>query len=156
MAAAYAKQIEQLQSQIEELQAKKEKEEREREVLEKVYEDLKNALHADDISIDSFLRFAYRDVKRVVARIEKERAKEERTEAKPPPVKKATTKKKGKRGKAKKQMPVKIPAGQYKNIPPTLDAVHTVNEKGPRPKVIKAYVEEIGIDRFLEECRIDG
>jgi hypothetical protein len=158
MAQNYDKQIEQLRLQLAEVEAKKEKEEREAEVLQRVYGDLKSALAEAEISIDTFVQYAYRDIKRAVIRIDREKAREEGAEPpkESPTPKRATTKKRTKRGKAKKKMPVKIPAGQYRNIPPNPEEIHTVNEKGPRPKLIKAYVEEIGIDRFLEECRIEG
>jgi len=49
---------------------------------------------------------------------------------------------------------VKIPAGRYANIPEAPDQVFEVKEKGARPKLLKAYAEQVGLERFLQECRL--
>lgn len=162
MADDYDKKIHQLESEIAEIKAKKEKDQHERGVLEGAYEQLKHSLHSENVTLDSFVRFAYRDVKRVVARIEKERAKEEQIAANNPDAKPAPTRKKATKPgrkpkakvKAKAKKPIKIPAGRYTNIPPNLEEVIEVNHKGPRPKLVRAHAEEIGEERFFAECRV--
>lgn len=161
------KTIEQLQAQIDALKEKKEREENDRKVLEKAYEDLKNALHAENLTLDTFLRFAYRDVKRVVVRMDKERAKDAQTAGDSAETKtkaKATSRKKGKTTKkparkagrkSAKAKVIKIPAGRYTNIPPEPADIITVAEKGPRPRRIKEHAESIGDqEKFLAECRM--
>ncbi|MCU7916277.1 MAG: hypothetical protein KZQ65_10395 [Candidatus Thiodiazotropha sp. (ex Gloverina cf. vestifex)] len=52
-------------------------------------------------------------------------------------------------------MTIKIPAGKYGNLPAEPDKVFNVKEKGPRPKALKSYAEEIGLEAFLAQCRLD-
>jgi hypothetical protein len=50
---------------------------------------------------------------------------------------------------------VKIPAGKYTNIPSEPETLFEVKEKGPRPKVLKNYAEEVGLEQFLDQCRVE-
>ncbi len=175
------RQIDQLRAQMDELVARREREQREIEVHTRAYENLKNTLLESNVSIDSFFRFAYRDIKRVVARIERERMQEDEGSAATQPESESESESKselestpaavpvrrerqtrrsekrpGRRTKAsRKKKPIKIPGGRYTNIPPDMEVIHTVRDKGPRPKLIKAWAEEIGEERFMEECRIN-
>lgn len=162
--SAIQRKIDTLQKQLAELEAAKEREAHESNVLEKVNADLQETLKVNSVSFDAFVRFAYRDIKRVVTKIEKEKGKEEAKPDQAPEgsvkkagVKKATTKKKapvkGKKG-AKKVAVIKILPGRYTNIPPDTSVVFEIKDKGARPKVVKAYAEEIGVDKFMETCAI--
>ncbi|MEW8606458.1 MAG: hypothetical protein AB2594_17145, partial [Candidatus Thiodiazotropha sp.] len=56
---------------------------------------------------------------------------------------------------AKTATAIKIPAGRYGNLPSNPDQVIEVKEKGPRPKILKRYAEEIGLEAFMSQCRLD-
>jgi len=156
MAAQTDRVIQQLEAQLAELKAQKEKEDHEANILVKVYDDLKNSLQAEEVSLETFFRYVYRDAKRVVSRVDRERAREEGSIVKPAPsTEKAPAPKKQERKRRKNKAPIKIPGGQYKNIPPNLDVIYTVKDKGPRPKHIRACAEEYGSqEKFFENCLV--
>jgi hypothetical protein len=149
------KQIEALQSQIEELKAEEEREQRERVILEEAYRALTEQLANAGVSFESFVRFSLKEVRRAMAKIDRQEAPAEekpvrRKAAKKRPVRKARARKSRKAA----ARPLKIPAGRYTNIPPEPEKVYEVKEKGPRPKAVKAHAESIGIDAFMEQCRV--
>lgn len=153
MSTAIEKEIESLRNKLESLEEEKQKEERERALLDGVYSELQGRLEQSGISIDAFILYIYKDAKRVVNKTERQKAKQE---AKAPAADKPkATKKRSKKKRSKKKTVIKIPAGTYKNIPDAPDRVFDVKEKGPRPKLVKAYAEKIGIEQFMEECRVD-
>ncbi|MEJ2694328.1 MAG: hypothetical protein P8166_15145, partial [Candidatus Thiodiazotropha sp.] len=51
---------------------------------------------------------------------------------------------------------VNIPAGKYGNLPSAPDQVFEVKEKGPRPKALKSYAEEVGLEAFFQQCRLEA
>ena len=146
------RQIDALRAQIAKLEQQQEKEEKERIALEKTRDSILKILKDADVSFEAFIRFNYKAIQKIVAKIDREQSKPAR------PVK-AVTKKKvvKKRGRksAKPKTMVKIPAGKYTNIPSEPETLFEVKEKGPRPKVLKNYAEEVGLEQFLDQCRVE-
>jgi F0F1-type ATP synthase alpha subunit len=147
------KEIDVLRARIARLEQQHEKEQQQRQALEETRDSILKILGDADVSFESFVRFNYKMIRRIVTKIDRELVKVER------PVVKSTTKKKvvKKRGRkpTKAKTTIKIPAGKYSNIPSDPETLFEVKEKGPRPKALKAYAEEIGLEMFLEQCRID-
>lgn len=147
------KEIDLLRARIARLEQQHEKEQQQRQALEETRDSILKILDDADVSFESFVRFNYKMIRRIVTKIDRELVKVER------PVVKSTTKKKvvKKRGRkpTKAKTTIKIPAGKYSNIPSDPETLFEVKEKGPRPKALKAYAEEIGLEMFLEQCRID-
>ena len=149
------KEIDALRAQIAKLEQQQEKEEKERVALDETRDSILKILDDADVSFEAFVRFNYKTIRRIVTKIDREQVKPER------PVKTATKTakkqvvKKRRRKTAKPKAIVKIPAGKYTNIPSEPETLFEVKEKGPRPKVLKNYAEEVGLEQFLEQCRID-
>ncbi|MEJ1334440.1 MAG: hypothetical protein RPU64_09635 [Candidatus Sedimenticola sp. (ex Thyasira tokunagai)] len=157
MTSQRKKEIESLRAKLASLEAAHEKEEQEREAQKKIYQQLLSSLEEAGISFDSFVRCNYRDIRKVTVKIEREKEKEKGEKTAKSTVKRTkATVKKGRGRKIKATVTVKIPAGQYSNIPAEPEKVFTVKEKGPRPKALKAYAEEVGLEAFMNNCRIAG
>lgn len=148
------KEIEELRNRLASLEAQEEKDLRKREVLEKAHLQLRETLESAEASLEDFVRHLYKDVKRIFTRIEREAAKAKPAKTKARVVKKKSSTKKKRRKRKTPVVTVKIPAGRYGNLPTAPDQVFEVKEKGARPKLLKAYAEEIGLERFLQECRL--
>ncbi|MCP3866636.1 MAG: hypothetical protein GY703_00775 [Gammaproteobacteria bacterium] len=146
------KEIESLKVRLSALEAEQQREEQERESLDQAYQQLMATLDEADVSFESFVRCYHKNIRKFITKIEREQSKltEEKTTQKPTSRKKAVRKKKR---RTKKAAAIKIPAGSYTNIPPDTGKVFEVKEKGPRPKVVKAFAEEIGLEAFLSQCQ---
>ena len=105
------------------------------------------------LSLESYIRRNHKQISRIVGKIERENRKQPPT---PKTSKKRAVAKKGKRRSKKPVRTVKIPAGKYGNLPASPEAIFEVKEKGPRPKLLKTYAEEVGLEAFLKQCRLDG
>jgi hypothetical protein len=146
------KQIDALRAQIAKLEKQQQKEEQERVALEKTRDSILKILKDADVTFEAFVRFNYKTIRRIITKLDREQIKPER------PVKVASKKKAVKktgRKSAKPKTTVKIPAGKYTNIPSEPETLFEVKEKGPRPKALKNYAEEIGLEQFLEQCRVE-
>ncbi|MES9902194.1 MAG: hypothetical protein ABW168_05860 [Sedimenticola sp.] len=147
--------IKSLRSQLESLEAAQAKELKEREAQNTIYQQLLSSLEEASISFDSFVRCNYRNIRKITVKIEREKEREKSEATAKSTVKETkTTVKKRRSRKSKPTVTVKIPAGQYGNIPAEPENIFTVKEKGPRPKVLKAYAEEVGLEAFMNNCRI--
>ena len=146
------KEIDSLRSKLAALEAEQEREEKERAVLEQAQTQLFSTLESSGITFESFVRCFFKDIRKLITKIELEQSKI----ASAKPGKRVVRKKMVKKTKrvARPKVRVKIPAGRYTNIPVDLEKVFEVKDKGPRPKVLKAYAEEIGLEAFLAQCRI--
>lgn len=147
------KEIETLRSRLAELEALDALEQKKKAVLEKAHSQLTETLASAEATLEDFVRHLHRDLKRIFSRIEREKAKSA------PATKKAAAKKKvaAKKKRARRKAPVvtvKIPAGRYGNLPDAPDQVFTVKEKGPRPKLLKAYAEKVGLEKLMQENRL--
>ncbi len=150
MSTEIEQRIQALQAEIDELKVQKEQAKKQRAALDEAYKALKAQLKEAGLSFDALVRFALRDVRRVLEQVDKETVPEQA-----PPRRKTAKKQAAPKTRGRKPAPgIKIAAGRYGNIPPDTEQVYQVKEKGPRPKSLKAYAEEIGIDAFLERCRL--
>jgi hypothetical protein len=147
------KKIESLRSQLASLEEELEREKKERETLDLAHEQLLSTLTQADLSFESFVRCFFKDVRRIVTRVEREQSKDTNKREPVSPTKKKKAVKSRKR-RAKPRRTIKIPAGRYANVPAEPDKVFEVKEKGPRPKALKAYAEEIGLEALLNQCRL--
>jgi hypothetical protein len=146
------KEIDALRARITKLEQQQEKEEMERQALEETRDSILKILEDADVSFEAFVRFNYKAIRKIVTKIDREQSKT--AIPKKTSVKKKVTKKRGRRS-ARPKTTIKIPAGKYTNIPSDPESLFEVKEKGPRPKVLKTYAEEVGLEKFLEECLID-
>jgi hypothetical protein len=152
------KEIQSLEMRIQQLKAEKEKTEKEKAVLTDAYSRLKDQLKEEGVSMEAFVRFAFKDLSRAIAVVQRESetgapAAQEPARRKVSAKKKVVRKPRARKGRVAAGA-IKIPAGKYTNIPPDTAAVFEVKEKGPRPKAVKAHAEQLGIDAFLDQCRI--
>ncbi len=145
------KEIESLRARILKLEKIEEKELKEKQALEETRDKIIQILDEADLSFESFIRFNLKTVRRILAKLDKEQETPSRPKTKT--IKRKVTAKRRKKANRSKTT-IKIPAGKYSNVPSAPDKVFEVKEKGPRPKALKSYAEEIGLDKFFEQCRI--
>lgn len=109
------------------------------------------ALKDNGISFEDHIRHNYKRVSRIIHKIEgqtdKIKAKTKRSTRKKPA-------RKDQQG-TKTATTIKIPAGKYGNLPSNPEQVFEVKEKGPKPKILKGYAEKIGLEAFMDQCRIE-
>ena len=148
------KEIDALRNRLATLEAQEKRDLQKKETLEKAHSQLRETLESTEATLEDFVRHLYKDVKRIFTRIERESAKAEPGKAKGQVVKKKATAKKRRQKRKAPVVTVKIPAGRYAHIPEAPDQVFEVKEKGARPKLLKAYAEQIGLERFMQECRL--
>ncbi|MES9861386.1 MAG: hypothetical protein ABW157_05535 [Candidatus Thiodiazotropha sp. LLP2] len=148
------KQIEVLRAEITRLEKEQQRAEQERKALQNVSEQITAILKENDVTFEAYIGYQLKKVSRIVQKLETKHSSKTAPPAKKAPKSRAT----GKRGQtkpSKAKITVKIPAGQYNKLPTQPDQVFEVKEKGPRPKILKAYAEEIGLEAFLNQCRIN-
>ena len=153
MNRARAKEIEQLRNRLANLKAEQEREQQESETLERAQQELLATLEAAGIGFDAYVRAFSKDIRKILNKLERTPAK---SKAAPSATgtggTKSTARKKRRRVKAKST--IKIPAGEYANIPDAPDRIFQVKEKGPRPKLLKAHAQALGLEAFLAQCRV--
>ena len=140
------KEINALRKQIAKLEAIEEREAQIKDTVKKVYKDFKAQASKAGVTLEEVLRAHTREVSRVMDKI----TGATEAGAAPKRGKKKATRKKARKAKAST---IKIPAGNYTNIPPDPKAVFKVSERGPRPKLLKAHAEKLGLEKFLSECK---
>ncbi|MES9941603.1 MAG: hypothetical protein ABW104_08395 [Candidatus Thiodiazotropha sp. 6PLUC2] len=148
------KQIEALKAEITRLEKEQQKADQEKRALRNASEQITAILKENDVSFEAYIGYQLKKVSRIVDKLLEKQA----TKASAPvkkPVKSRTTSKRRQAVKSKAKITVKIPAGQYGKLPAQPEQVFEVKEKGPRPKILKAYAEEIGLEAFLSQCRIN-
>jgi septal ring factor EnvC (AmiA/AmiB activator) len=150
--ASIKREIETLRAKILRLEKEQKKAEQQQKALDLVQGQIDKTLKEGGLTFEAYVRSNYTQISRIIAKIEKEKA---RSAA---PVKQATKKKavSKKRSARKTKTTIKIPAGSYCNLPADPERVFEVKEKGPRPKALKAYAEEVGLEAFLAQCRKEG
>lgn len=141
------KEITALRKQIAKLEAIEAREAEIKDTVKKVFKDFKDQAKKAGVTIEEVINAHQREISRVMDRIT---GAEKSTAAKPGRKKKKASRKKARKTKV---ATIKIPAGKYTNIPPDPKAVFKVSERGPRPKLLKAHAEKLGIDKFLKECK---
>ncbi|MEW8163515.1 MAG: hypothetical protein AB2794_07525 [Candidatus Thiodiazotropha endolucinida] len=145
------KEIESLRAKIARLENEQKKAEIVKKALANANTQIDKILKDNGINFEAYIRHNYKRVSRIVQKIE---GKSDKTKAK---TKRSTQKRSTRRGQRipKSAATIKIPAGKYGNLPSNPDRVFEVKEKGPRPKLLKGYAEEIGLEAFMNQCRID-
>jgi hypothetical protein len=146
------KEIESLRAQILKLEQLEEREEQEKRALAETQQQVLDILTEAGLTLEAFIRHNERAVRRIIAKMDKEQSATPQV-AKKSVKRKATAKTRKKSKKARTS--IKIPAGTYSHVPGAEDAVFEVKEKGPRPKILKSYAEEVGLEKFFEQCRVD-
>ncbi|MEJ2393967.1 MAG: hypothetical protein P8Z77_04155 [Candidatus Thiodiazotropha sp.] len=148
------REIESLKAKLARLEKEQQKAEAQEKALAVVQEQIDKLLKDNDLSLEAYIRSNQVQVSRILAKIEREKNAGAEAPAKRSSKKKAAGKKRSARSK-KPTRTVKIPAGQYGNLPGSPDQVFEVKEKGPRPKLLKTYAEEVGLEIFLAQCRLN-
>ncbi|MEW8682353.1 MAG: hypothetical protein AB2536_10635 [Candidatus Thiodiazotropha endolucinida] len=145
------KEIESLRAKIARLENEQKKAEIVKKALASANTQIDKILKDNGINFEAYIRHNYKRVSRIVQKIE---GKSDKTKTK---TKRSTQKRSTRRGQRipKSAATIKIPAGKYGNLPSNPDRVFEVKEKGPRPKLLKGYAEEIGLEAFMNQCRID-
>ncbi|MBT3058285.1 MAG: hypothetical protein AB2637_07525 [Candidatus Thiodiazotropha sp.] len=145
------KEIEGLRAKIARLENEQKKAELQKKALNNASGQIDKILKDNGINLDAYVRHNYKKISRIMQKIEGESA-QAKTKSR-----KSTKKRVARRGgrSAKTAAAIKIPAGRYGNLPSNPDQVIEVKEKGPRPKILKRYAEEIGLEAFMSQCRLD-
>jgi prefoldin subunit 5 len=145
------KEIESLRAKIARLENEQKKAEMAKKALTNANSQIDKILKDNGISFEAYIEHNQKRVSRIINKIEGETDK---LKAK---TKRSTKKKAPRRGRqgAKTADTIKIPAGKYGNLPSNPDLVFEVKEKGPRPKLLKGYALEIGLEAFMNQCRIE-
>ncbi len=147
------REIETLRAKIARLEKEQKQAEQQEKALAAVQGQIDKLLKDNGLSLEAYIRCNYVQVGRIVAKIEREKSKPVDAPAKRVSKKKHVTKKAAARSK-KPRHTVKIPAGRYGNLPGAPEQVFEVKDKGPRPKLLKTYAEEVGLEAFFEQCRL--
>lgn len=144
------KEIKSLRARLARLEASAAKDALQKEQLATAYSALQVNLKDAGMSLNAFVKAYYKEIKKAVVRVETQNPS---LEAQSAP---KTAAKKAKKRKPKRATTptVKIPAGIYSNVPSDPEQVFEVKEKGPRPKALKLFAEEVGQEAFLEQCRV--
>jgi hypothetical protein len=153
--ASIKKEIESLRAKIARLEEEQIKAEQREKALAVLQQQIDKLLKENNLSLEDYIRGNFAQVNRIVAKIEREKGKQAPASPKGRVGKKKASVKKRSRSK-KVKVSVKIPAGKYANLPSAPDKVFDVKEKGPRPKALKEYAEEVGLEAFFNQCRIEG
>jgi septal ring factor EnvC (AmiA/AmiB activator) len=145
------KEIESLRAQIARLENEQKKAEMVKKAITNANDQIDKILKDNELSFEDYIRHNYKRVSRIIQKIE------DQTDKVATKTKRSTKKKSARRGqqRAKTAATIKIPAGKYGNLPSNPDQIFEVKEKGPRPKILKGYAEEIGLEAFMQQCRIE-
>ncbi|MES9991542.1 MAG: hypothetical protein ABW098_06275 [Candidatus Thiodiazotropha sp.] len=144
------KEIESLRAKIARLENEQKKAEMQKKALADASGQIDKILKDKGINLETYVRHNFKKISRIMLKIEGQ-STQRKTKSK-----KSTKKRRGRRGgPTAKAAAIKIPAGKYGNLPDNPDHVIEVKEKGPRPKVLKSYAQEIGLEAFMSQCRLD-
>ncbi|MET0067032.1 MAG: hypothetical protein ABW076_11875 [Candidatus Thiodiazotropha sp.] len=146
------KEIETLKAKLARLEQEQQEAERESQALSDASDQFDKILEEQGISLEAFIAHDLKKFSRIVNKLEKT-GRASRSKTAPRQVRKKVIRKK--RAARKTTHNIKIPAGTYAKLPNNPEQVFKVKEKGPRPKALKEYAEQVGLEKFLEQCRID-
>lgn len=127
--------MEELRGRLAQLEAEAAREAELQGFMQESYDQLVNSLSTRSVSFEEFVVAHQAEIKKIL--VKSDRAG-------------------GRAVKVSKVSKVKIPAGRYTNVPPSLNDVFTVKEKGPRPKLVREHAENLGLEAFLEQCVYQG
>ncbi len=146
------KEIETLKAKLARLEKEQQKAARESQAVNQASDEIDKILKQQGISLETYIAHNLKKVSRIVKKLGQPQQDTKESVTTKQTRKKVTRKKRAAR---KPTVTVKIPAGTYGRLPDNPDQEYTVKEKGPRPKALKAYAEQVGLEAFLEQCRID-
>ncbi len=144
------KEIKSLKARLARLEASAAKDALQKEQLATAYNTLQANLKDAGMSFNAFVKAYYKEIKKAVVRVEAQNPGLE-TQSAPKPAAKKAKKRKSKKAKV---AAVKIPAGTYSNVPSDPEQVFEVKERGPRPKALRLFAEEVGQEALLKQCRV--
>jgi hypothetical protein len=145
------KEIESLRAQITRLENEQKKAEVVKKAITNANNQIDKILKDNGLSFEAFIRHNHKKISRIIHKLD---GKTEKVIAKSKRSAKKKSTRRSKQG-AKSTVIVKIPAGKYGNLPGDPNQIFEVKEKGPRPKALKNYAEEVGLEAFMTQCRID-
>jgi uncharacterized phage infection (PIP) family protein YhgE len=146
------KQIDTLKAEITRLENEQQRAKQEEQALNDVSSKITSILKESGVSFESYITLHSKRISKILSKLESKNGAKTTTLAK----KAAKTRSATKPRKANKpNITVKIPAGRYSKLPSQPEMVFEVKEKGPRPKALKAYAEEVGLETFLDQCRLN-
>ncbi|MBW9260202.1 MAG: hypothetical protein K1566_17940 [Candidatus Thiodiazotropha sp. (ex. Lucinisca nassula)] len=146
------KQIDSLKAEITRLEKEQQRAEQQQKALKEVSTRVSALLKESGVSFESYITHHIKKVSRIVEKVE---AKNSTKAASQAGKTSKTRRAKKPRKTSKPNITVKIPAGRYGKLPNQPEVIFEVKEKGPRPKVLKAYAEEVGLETFLHQCRMN-
>ncbi|MBW9258924.1 MAG: hypothetical protein K1562_15025 [Candidatus Thiodiazotropha sp. (ex. Lucinisca nassula)] len=146
------KQIDSLKAEITRLEKEQQRAEQQQKALKEVSTRVSALLKESGVSFESYITHHIKKVSRIVEKVE---AKNSTKAASQAGKTSKTRRAKKPRKTSKPNITVKIPAGRYGKLPNQPEVIFEVKEKGPRPKVLKAYTEEVGLETFLHQCRMN-
>ncbi len=149
------REIDSLRAKIARLEKEQKKAEQQEKALAAVQGQIDKLLKDNGLNLETYIRSQYVQISRVFAKIEREKGSLATTPKKQAGKKKSVARKRRTGGK-KPSLSIKIPAGKYTHVPTAPDRVFEVKEKGPRPKLLKAYAEKVGLEAFFEQCHLEG
>jgi hypothetical protein len=152
--ANITKEIASLRAQIARLEKEQKQAEEREKALAAVQSQIDALLKQHGLTLETYIRSNFAQISRIMAKIEREKGKQGSAPATRKEKNKTVAKKR--RARSNRTTSIKIPAGKYGNLPTAPDKHFEVKEKGPRPKLLKAYAEEVGLETFLKQCRLES
>jgi hypothetical protein len=148
------KKIVALKAEISRLEKAQQEAEQEKRALAQANEQITAILKESGVTFEAYIGSQLKKVSRIVHKLEaKQDAKTDSSGTKST---KSRSPRKGRQSRSSRaKITVKIPPGEYGKLPSQPEQVFVVKEKGPRPKLLKAYAEEIGLEAFLNQCRLN-
>ncbi|MCG8014863.1 MAG: hypothetical protein JAY97_01515 [Candidatus Thiodiazotropha sp. 'RUGA'] len=146
------KRIDSLKAEITRLEKEQQRAEQQQKALIEVSAKISTLLKESGVSFDSYITHHIKRVSRIV---EKVAARNSTRSASQAGKTRKTRSAQKPRKTSKPNITVKIPAGRYGKLPNQPETIFEVKEKGPRPKILKAYAEEVGLETFLHQCRMN-
>jgi prefoldin subunit 5 len=145
------KEIESLRAKIAQLENQQKKAEMVERAVANANSQIDKVLKDNGISFEAYIRHNHKKVSRIIHKLG------DQTDKLKAQAKRSTKKKPARKSRqdAKTTATIKIPAGKYANLPSDPEQVFEVKEKGPRPKPLKAYAQEVGLEAFMAQCRIE-
>jgi hypothetical protein len=146
------KQIDTLKAEISRLEKEQQRAQQEEQALNDVSTQITSILKESGVSFESYITHHSKRISKILSKLDSKNVA--KTAA---PTKKATKPRSANKPRKanKPTITVKIPAGRYSKLPDQPEMIFEVKEKGPRPKVLKAYAEEVGLETFLDQCRLN-
>lgn len=147
--------LKQYQSMMEKLQDELARDKAIADTLAEAHELLMDKLKSEGISFSKYIESQFKDVKKIVEKLDKANATDEppKKRGRKPKAAVPTKKRRGRKKKAAAAPGIKIPAGRYKL--PDNEQIYEIQSRGARPKEVKAVAISMGLDEFLAQCKLE-